>query len=102
MLSILPAELFLSVSAGGRGGGRAGAVGAGRRMVLHVNDTREMCVKPATATVLMKRDRTQQRSSMARRGHGGGCSGGGSSDGGGGKGGAPRHGDPVHYLSSLL
>ncbi|KAL4092485.1 hypothetical protein QTP88_026986 [Uroleucon formosanum] len=27
-------------------------------MVLHVNDTREMRVKPATAIVLMKRDRT--------------------------------------------
>lgn len=99
MLSILPAELFLSGSAGGFS---RGAVGAGRRMVLHVNDTREMCVKPATATVLMKRDRTQQRSSMARRGCGGVGSGGGSSDGGGGKGGASRHGDPVHYLSSLL
>lgn len=27
-------------------------------MVLYVNDTREMRVKPATATMLMKRDRT--------------------------------------------
>jgi len=51
----LPAELFLSGSAVVEGV----CLGcAGRRMVLHVNDTHEMRIKPTTATVLMKRDRT--------------------------------------------
>jgi len=70
-------------------------------MVLHVNDTREMRVKPATATVLMKRDRTTTVVD--------GCGRGGEvvydgDSGGGGKGctSRHRHGDPVHYLSSLL